>query len=118
MKFMLSFAGFTALALAAPSNIRDIEPTKTKPLEKRATTLYGQWDSVETGGYTIYNNLWGKDSGSGSQLVDNLVMEWWGDKCEVVSQCCAQRVCCTSLNPSLQIFSMLEHNSPEQLMLT
>lgn len=69
MKFMLSFAGFTALALAAPSNIRDIEPTKTKPLEKRATTLYGQWDSVETGGYTIYNNLWGKDSGSGSQCL-------------------------------------------------
>ncbi|CAH0018965.1 unnamed protein product [Clonostachys rhizophaga] len=69
MKFMLSFVGITALAAAAPSNIRNVEPTKTEPLEKRATTLCGQWDSVETGGYTIYNNLWGKDSGSGSQCL-------------------------------------------------
>ncbi|CAG9954682.1 unnamed protein product [Clonostachys rosea f. rosea IK726] len=81
MKFMLSFGGLTALAAAAPSSIRDIEPTKTKPLEKRATTLCGQWDSVETGGYTIYNNLWGKDSGSGSQCltvdgISNSLLKW------------------------------------------
>ncbi|CAH0047691.1 unnamed protein product [Clonostachys solani] len=79
MKFILSLVGLTALAAAAPSNIRDIEPTRT--LEKRATTLCGQWDSVETGGYTIYNNLWGKDSGSGSQCltvdgISNSLLKW------------------------------------------
>jgi xyloglucan-specific endo-beta-1,4-glucanase len=35
----------------------------------------GQWDSVETGSYTVYNNLWGESSAtSGSQCfgVDGL----------------------------------------------
>lgn len=28
----------------------------------------GQWDSIKTGTYTVYNNLWGKDQAtSGSQ---------------------------------------------------
>ena len=35
----------------------------------------GQWDSVETGSYTVYNNLWGEDAAtSGSECfgVDGL----------------------------------------------
>ncbi|CAI6088370.1 hypothetical protein V2G26_018532 [Clonostachys chloroleuca] len=65
MKFIISFFGLVTLVAAAPSQ----NPTRTQPLEKRATTLCGQWDSVETGGYTIYNNLWGQDNGSGSQCL-------------------------------------------------
>ncbi|CAH0022241.1 unnamed protein product [Clonostachys rhizophaga] len=64
MKFIISF-GLATLVAAAPSQ----NPTRTQPLEKRASTLCGQWDSVETGGYTIYNNLWGQDNGSGSQCL-------------------------------------------------
>lgn len=52
----------TALALA---------PSRIKP---RATTICGQWDSVETGSYTVYQDLWGEDNGTGSQCstVDGL----------------------------------------------
>jgi xyloglucan-specific endo-beta-1,4-glucanase len=63
---LLGLAGLTA---AAPSLARGEEPTRTRPLDKRATTVCGQWDSVQTGGYTVYNNLWGKDSGTGSQCL-------------------------------------------------
>ncbi|KLU85402.1 endoglucanase [Magnaporthiopsis poae ATCC 64411] len=70
MKLSAVFALLTATAAAAPfgPGAAD-EPTKTQPLEKRATTVCGQWDSVQTGGYTVYNNLWGKDSGTGSQCL-------------------------------------------------
>ena len=35
---------------------------------KRATHSCGQYDSVETGSYTVYNNLWGESSAtSGSE---------------------------------------------------
>lgn len=43
-------------------------PTAT--LEKRAATYCGQWDSVVTGTYTVYNNLWGESAAtSGSQCT-------------------------------------------------
>ncbi|KAF6839521.1 glycosyl hydrolase family 12 [Colletotrichum musicola] len=58
MKFtaLLSLA---TLALATP----------TPTLDKRATTFCGQWDSAVTSTYTVYNNLWGASSGSGSQCT-------------------------------------------------
>lgn len=67
MKFATPTLGITLLAgtvLAKPT------PTRTQPLEKRETTYCGQWDSVETGGYIVYNNLWGQDNAdSGSQCT-------------------------------------------------
>ncbi|KAH7345630.1 glycoside hydrolase family 12 protein [Rhizoctonia solani] len=38
-------------------------------LNKRFNVLSGQWDteSLNSGYYTLYNNLWGKDAGTGSQ---------------------------------------------------
>lgn len=46
-------------------------PSRVKP---RATTMCGQWDSVQTGTYTVYQDLWGMSSGTGSQCttVDSL----------------------------------------------
>lgn len=73
MRFLVSLTALAAIVAAAPHPVaveaKDLTPTKTQPLEKRATTVCGQWDSVETGTYTIYNNLWGRDSGTGSQCL-------------------------------------------------
>lgn len=80
MRFLASIAALAAVVAAAPQPAPvpapdaaaepvDFTPTRTQPLEKRATTVCGQWDSVQTGTYTIYNNLWGKDSGTGSQCL-------------------------------------------------
>ncbi|KAL8404610.1 hypothetical protein RB594_009457 [Gaeumannomyces avenae] len=69
MKGSAIFALLAATAAAAPFPGAAEEPTKTQPLERRATTVCGQWDSVQTGGYTVYNNLWGRDSGTGSQCL-------------------------------------------------
>jgi hypothetical protein len=42
----------------------------TPVLDKRATTICGQWDSVATGAYTVYQDLWGMSSAtSGSQCT-------------------------------------------------
>ncbi|KAI0479476.1 family 12 glycosyl hydrolase [Xylariaceae sp. FL0804] len=67
------------LALAAPAALllaglaratpAPTTPTPTRTLAARSTTFCGQWDSVETGSYTVYNNLWGEDNGSGSQCT-------------------------------------------------
>ena len=47
---------FATLAIAAPTTV-----------VARADTC-GQWDSIATGSYTVYNNLWGESSAtSGSQ---------------------------------------------------
>jgi len=47
-------------ALAAP----------TATIEKRATTICGQWDSVTTGTYVVYQDLWGESAAtSGSQCT-------------------------------------------------
>jgi xyloglucan-specific endo-beta-1,4-glucanase len=59
---MASFLAVTALAAPSPAEV----PTKT--LEKRATTICGQWDTVVTGTYTLYQDLWGESAAtSGSQ---------------------------------------------------
>ena len=67
MKLPAILVGLTSgLALAAAL------PTTT--LTKRADSC-GQWDSVKTGAYTVYNNLWGESAASlGSQCfgVDGL----------------------------------------------
>lgn len=60
----LTAAILAATALAAPSAVEI--PSKT--IEKRATTICGQWDTVETGTYTLYQDLWGESAAtSGSQ---------------------------------------------------
>ncbi|KAI8955864.1 family 12 glycosyl hydrolase [Xylaria longipes] len=56
---VLASAALAGLALATP----------TPTIDKRATTFCGQWDSLETGSYIVYNNLWGQDSGTGSQCT-------------------------------------------------
>ncbi|WYZ37059.1 hypothetical protein EsH8_II_000565 [Colletotrichum jinshuiense] len=43
--------------------------TPTPTVEKRATTYCDQWGSATTGTYTVYNNLWGASSGTGSQCT-------------------------------------------------
>lgn len=48
-------------------------PTKT--IAERSTQLCDQWSSLTTGGYTVYNNLWGEgnaDSGSQCTTFDSL----------------------------------------------
>jgi xyloglucan-specific endo-beta-1,4-glucanase len=68
-------------ALAAPS------PT----LEKRATTICGQWDSVVTGTYTVYQDLWGEFAAtSGSQCTtvnsdNDGTLSWAGGSSSVKS---------------------------------
>ncbi|KAI1354365.1 family 12 glycosyl hydrolase [Xylaria sp. FL0043] len=52
-------AALAGLALATP----------TPTIDKRATTFCGQWDSVQTGSYIVYNNLWGESAGTGSQCT-------------------------------------------------
>ncbi|KAF4628279.1 hypothetical protein G7Y89_g9867 [Cudoniella acicularis] len=44
--------------------------TPTGTLDKRATTICGQWDSVATGTYTVYQDLWDESAASsGSQCT-------------------------------------------------
>ncbi|KAK1976012.1 family 12 glycosyl hydrolase [Colletotrichum cereale] len=59
MKLSAVLAALPALALAAP----------TSPVERRAATFCDQWGSAVTGTYTVYNNLWGASSGTGSQCT-------------------------------------------------
>ncbi|TDZ27898.1 Endoglucanase cel12C [Colletotrichum sidae] len=59
MKFSLVLALAPLAALATP----------TPTIEKRATTFCDQWGSAVTGTYTVYNNLWGASSGTGSQCT-------------------------------------------------
>jgi len=68
MKFitpLFSAASLLVLVSAAPS----------KTIEERAASNCGQWDTVQTGTYTVYNNLWGESaasSGSQCMSVDGL----------------------------------------------
>ncbi|KAF4920574.1 Endoglucanase cel12C [Colletotrichum viniferum] len=59
MKFSAILALLPLAAVATP----------TPTVEKRASTYCGQWDSAVTGTYTVYNNLWGMSSGTGSQCT-------------------------------------------------
>ncbi|KAI8144914.1 endoglucanase [Fennellomyces sp. T-0311] len=61
LKFIAGLSALATLALAAP-------------LEKRAE-FCGQWDTEEIGNYIVYNNLWGQDSGSGSQCTEVLNLD-------------------------------------------
>jgi xyloglucan-specific endo-beta-1,4-glucanase len=61
--FQLIAASLATLAVAIPT-----------VTVKRADTC-GDWDTVETGSYTVYNNLWGKSSATSGQQcfgVDSL----------------------------------------------
>lgn len=65
MYLSLLFASFFVGAVVAVPAGNEI-PFKT--IEKRATTICGQWDSVATGTYTLYQDLWGESAAtSGSQ---------------------------------------------------
>ncbi|KXJ96355.1 xyloglucan-specific endo-beta-1,4-glucanase precursor [Microdochium bolleyi] len=58
------------LATLLPALAGLVAATPTPTLDKRATTFCGDWDSAATGGYTVYNNLWGKGAAtSGSQCT-------------------------------------------------
>lgn len=76
MNARLTTTLLTAGALAAANGDR---PTRIVP---RATSICGQWDSVETGAYTIYQDLWNEASGTGSQcttvdsVTDDGVLAW------------------------------------------
>lgn len=60
MKFTQSFLPLVLASAALCS------PTPT--LDKRATTICGQWDSVTTGTYIVYQDLWNEaEATSGSQ---------------------------------------------------
>lgn len=63
MKFSVSvISAFLAATVMA-------SPTPTE-LEKRATTMCGNWGTVATGGFTVYHNTWGSGSAtSGSQCT-------------------------------------------------
>lgn len=64
---------FATLPVAALLTLVNGTPTPTRA-EKRADSC-GQWDTVQTGSYTVYNNLWGQDAAtSGGQCfgVDGL----------------------------------------------
>lgn len=60
---------FTITLAAAAAIFTSVMAAPTKTIEKRANHC-GLWDSVQTGGYSVYNNLWGYQSGSGSQCFE------------------------------------------------
>lgn len=65
MRVETTFSAVSLLALAAA--------TPTRTINKRATC--GQWDSIQTGAYTVYNDLWGESgatSGSGCIAVNGI----------------------------------------------
>ncbi|KAF5879368.1 putative xyloglucan-specific endo-beta glucanase precursor protein [Botrytis fragariae] len=61
MKFTQSLVSLALATVAVAS------PTPTPTLEKRATTICGQWDTVATGTYTVFQNLWNITGFTGSQ---------------------------------------------------
>lgn len=71
-------AKFSLLLTACLSGPVLASPTKT--LAERAD-LCGQWDSVTTGAYTVYNNQWGTEGATGSQCfgvdsVSGTTVKW------------------------------------------
>ncbi|KAI9730064.1 MAG: hypothetical protein M1834_006056 [Cirrosporium novae-zelandiae] len=71
MKFSSTLIALSAAALATA--------TPTQTLEKRAE-ICGQWDSVATGSYTLYQDLWGEDNASS------------GSQCSEVDSCCTDGI--------------------------
>ncbi|KAI1438930.1 family 12 glycosyl hydrolase [Xylaria sp. CBS 124048] len=75
MKSLIPASLLATLALALATPIPIPTPTPTPTLQTRSTTLCGQWDSLQTGPYIVYNNLWGESaatSGSQCTTVDSL----------------------------------------------
>lgn len=65
---------FSSLAVAAPAVLPALDPDKTINA-RAATTVCGQYDSVVTGVYTVYQDLWNEGaatSGSQCSTVDSL----------------------------------------------
>ncbi|KFY19333.1 hypothetical protein V493_08010 [Pseudogymnoascus sp. VKM F-4281 (FW-2241)] len=64
----MKLLALVAPALVAATAIPASAPAPSKTIKERATEICGQWDSIETGTYTLYQGLWGIDSAtSGSQ---------------------------------------------------
>lgn len=80
--FPLAFAG-VALAKAihySENPARALQPTPS--LKERSTETCDQWGTIQTGSYTVYNDLWGESSAtSGSQCttvtgLTNGIISW------------------------------------------
>jgi len=66
LKSLITGTLLAVTAVAIPTAVD--HPSRT--LERRATTICGQWDTVETGSYTVYQDLWGESAASsGSQCT-------------------------------------------------
>ncbi|KAF4987459.1 hypothetical protein FGRMN_10362 [Fusarium graminum] len=64
----MKFLGVVSAFLAAVASASPATPSKT--LDKRATTWCEAFGSVQTAGYTVYHNNWGRgDATSGSQCT-------------------------------------------------
>lgn len=81
----ISVALLSALVSAAPRQFNDKAATRaTKTVNKAATSteICGEWDTVETGNYILYQDLWGEDNASsGSQCsevtaLDDNTISW------------------------------------------
>jgi len=65
MKFPRSFLSASSLIAVALA-----KPVPTPTLQERSTEICGQWDTVATGTYTVYQDLWGEaNASSGSQCT-------------------------------------------------
>ncbi|TPX08869.1 uncharacterized protein E0L32_009687 [Thyridium curvatum] len=96
MKFIV-LAHLAAIAAGLPATSGRAVSEPSKVLEERATTLCGQWDSLQTGAYTVYQDLWGMSSASsgsqcttvtglsGSDLVWSTSWTWAGGPSSVKS---------------------------------
>jgi xyloglucan-specific endo-beta-1,4-glucanase len=69
MRLTIALLAGVASAAAAPHAALEPAPGVSRTLEARSTKVCGQWDSVQTGGYTVYQDLWGESSGTGSQCT-------------------------------------------------
>ncbi|CAE6405966.1 unnamed protein product [Rhizoctonia solani] len=67
--FAIASLALSTLVFGSPVEAGLAKRDAETSLNKRFNVLTGQWDteSLNSGYYTLYNNLWGKDSGTGSQ---------------------------------------------------
>ncbi len=66
---------FSSVVLAIPTNVLQKKAPTKVVAERAATSICGQWDSVVTGTYTVYQDLWNEGaatSGSQCTTVDSL----------------------------------------------
>lgn len=87
-------AFITTAILAGTAAAAAVNDAPTR-IQARATSICGQWDTVETGIYTVYQDLWNEAEGTGSQcttvddLSDDDVLSWstswsWSDNASQV----------------------------------